>query len=176
MKLSLVYHPHTSLRRVAKPVQDFDASLHSLLKEMKKVLQQKQGLGLAAPQVDRDLQCFLVRYEETVHTFVNPKILYTSNEMGWFDEGCLSIPGVYAQVERPVGLKIRAQNEKGDFFEVESETLFARIIFHEYDHLQGKLFVDHLPQNMKKRILKEYRILQETEQEIEQETQTEQEI
>ncbi len=169
MKLSLVYHPHRSLRRAAKPVQDFGASLHSLLKEMKRVLRQKQGLGLAAPQVDRDLRCFLVRYEDKVHTFVNPKILHTSKKTELFDEGCLSIPGVYAQVERPVGLKVRAQNEKGIFFEVESDTLFARIIFHEYDHLQGTLFVDHLPQNMKKRILEEYQMLQEIEHETQQE-------
>ncbi len=160
MKLKLVVYPHDALRKKADVVHDFNASLKNGLHQMEKILDKQKGVGLAAPQVDWNVQCFLVKYENTVHTFINPQLLHVGKEMVTYQEGCLSIPGVYADVTRPKLLRIRAQNQQGDFFEIESDSFFARIIFHEYDHLQGILFVDHLPKNMCSRILKEYQSLQ----------------
>lgn len=161
MEVKLIFHPHEGLRKKAEKVKNFDEDFHVLLREMKAILKKKQGLGLAAPQVNRNLQCFLVRDENKVRVFVNPEILAMGEKTVLYEEGCLSIPGVYAEIERPVSVRIRAQDSKGQFFELENEGILARIIFHEYDHLQGKLFIDYLPKNMRKKLLEEYNRLRQ---------------
>ena len=161
MKLELIVYPHDTLRKQVDAVEEFNNQLKDGLRQMEKILLKKKGLGLAAPQVDWNVQCFLVKYEEKIHTFINPQLLFVGENIVSYEEGCLSIPGIYAEVSRPKLLRIRAQNRKGDFFEIESDTFFARIILHEYDHLQGVLFIDHLPKNMRSHILKEYQLLQQ---------------
>ncbi len=142
----LVYYPHRSLREVAKPVKDFGEPLCDVINNMREVLIQKEGLGISAPQVNESLRCFLVRDKGKIITFVNPEVLYKSMVREWFEEGCLSLPGVYLQIERPVSVEVRSQNMQGEFFSIKAEGLMARVLLHEIDHLDGTLFIDYFTQ------------------------------
>ncbi|XP_060083180.1 peptide deformylase-like [Ylistrum balloti] len=160
MGYNLVYHPHETLRKKSQKVQRFNKELHTLLAGMKCVLEEKKGCGLAATQLDCMQRCFLVKFEETLHTFINPEITYLSKSTIYYEEGCLSIPGVYAHVERPKVVHVRAQKEDGEYFEIETDTFLGRIILHEFDHMEGVLFIDHLPKGMRRKLLLEYEALQ----------------
>ena len=142
MKLTLIGDP--VLREKAGPVEQFDDSLRQTLDEMVKLMRKKSGVGLAAPQIGIKKRFFVVQVpgEEPLF-FVNPEIIGTSMEMSDFEEGCLSVPGVWGVISRPSSIQIQAQNGDGKFFRLSADGYLARIIQHEYDHLNGILFVDH---------------------------------
>ncbi len=151
--LSIVTIPDPVLRLEAEPVTDIDASIRELTDEMFVALREADGIGLAAPQVGRSLQLFIVYLKtDTPRVFINPTILQTSLETIKHEEGCLSIPGVYADVLRPEAVQVQAWNEKGKPFSLSADGLLARVILHEYDHLKGVLFPDYLPKRRREKI------------------------
>ncbi len=115
------------------------------------------GIGLAAPQVGRNERFFVVHLDQMDPlVFINPEIIGTSEELSSYEEGCLSIPGMYGDVKRPAAIQIQAWNQKGRPFKLEADGLLATVIQHEYDHLNGKLFIDHLSDRKKAKLLKKY--------------------
>jgi len=130
------------LRKVCRPVAKFDARLAELLEDMAETMHSEQGVGLAAPQVGILRRAIVVDVGEGVIELVNPKIVYESYETACESEGCLSSPGEYGMVARPVRVTCAYQDRNGEEHEVTGEGLLARALCHECDHLDGKLFKD----------------------------------
>ena len=132
-----------SLHKVCRPVEKFDQRLHDLLDDMKETLAESNGVGLAAPQIGILRRVVVVvDAEDNMVELVNPAIIDSEGEQTGL-EGCLSVPGKYGVVTRPYKATVRAQDRNGQFFEVTGEEITARCFFHELDHLDGHLFVEH---------------------------------
>lgn len=129
------------LHKVCRPVEKFDGKLHKLLDDMKETLLDANGVGLAAPQVGILRRVVVVDTGEEILELVNPELLETSGEQEGA-EGCLSVPGKYGLVKRPMVAKVRAQDRDGNWFEVEGEELIARCFCHEIDHLDGIVYTE----------------------------------
>ena len=129
------------LHKVCRPVEKFDGKLHKLLDDMKETLLDSNGVGLAAPQVGILRRVVVVDTGEEMLELVNPELLETSGEQEGA-EGCLSVPGKYGLVKRPMVAKVRAQDRDGNWFEVEGEELIARCFCHEIDHLDGIVYTE----------------------------------
>lgn len=136
------------LRDKTTQVKIFDSALKTLVDAMFETMYEADGVGLAGPQVGVSERIFVVdtREEGGRYAFVNPEIIGTSSDLAPHEEGCLSIPGVYSTVMRPSQVTVHAQGVDGKAFELTAGGLLARVIQHEYDHLEGKLFVDRLPE------------------------------
>ena len=130
-----------ALHKTCRPVEKFDWRLHKLLDDMRDTLIDSNGVGLAAPQVGILRRVVLVDTGEEILELVNPVMLETSGEQVGA-EGCLSVPGKYGLVKRPMIAKVRAQDRNGDWYEVEGEELIARCFCHELDHLDGILYTE----------------------------------
>ena len=130
-----------SLHKMCRPVEKFDGKLHKLLDDMKETLLDAGGVGLAAPQVGILRRVVVVDTGEEILELVNPQLLETSGEQVGA-EGCLSVPGKYGLVKRPMVARVRAQDRNGDFFEAEGEELIARCFCHEIDHLDGIVYTE----------------------------------
>ena len=130
-----------SLHKMCRPVEQFDGKLHKLLDDMKETLLDAGGVGLAAPQVGILRRVVVVDTGEEILELVNPELLETSGEQVGA-EGCLSVPGKYGLVKRPMVARVRAQDRNGDFFEAEGEELIARCFCHEIDHLDGIVYTE----------------------------------
>lgn len=155
--LDIVKYGDEVLREECKDVKKFDDSFLLLTSTMLDMLYQADGVGLAAPQIGVSEKFFVVDIRDgKKYVFVNPVIVETSVEEGPYDEGCLSIPGVYHEVIRPLRVTVRAQDEKGKPFTLNADGLLARVIQHENDHLHGKLFIDHLSQGEREKLIREY--------------------
>lgn len=145
------------LRQKAEPVTDIkDKPLQwdDIIQKMFNTLQKGNGVGLAGPQTGLMQRIFVTDVEgDMPRVFINPSIVETSQETTKYEEGCLSIPGVWADVVRPKTVKVQAWNEKGRPFTLEASGLLARVILHEYDHLEGVLFIDRLSELKQKRML-----------------------
>ena len=126
---------------MCRPVEKFDGKLHKLLDDMKETLLDAGGVGLAAPQVGILRRVVVVDTGEEILELVNPELLETSGEQVGA-EGCLSVPGKYGLVKRPMVAKVRAQDRNGDYFEAEGEELIARCFCHEIDHLDGIVYTE----------------------------------
>ena len=141
--------PDPVLRKVAAPVERFDDELTQIVTDMAETMYAEPGVGLAAPQVGISLRLFIgdgtiFGFEEgTTVVFANPEILSSEGEQEG-DEGCLSFPGIYERVDRPNRCRVRAQDIHGVPFELDCEGLGCRAIFHELDHLEGRLMIDYL--------------------------------
>ena len=145
------------LREKCTPVTEFDDALHILIEAMYETLDAAEGVGLAAPQVGVDKRFFIVSLPDgTRREFINPEIVGMSVETNPYEEGCLSLPGVYHDVERPSKVIITAKNANGAPFRLKASGLLARVIQHEYDHLDGKLFIDHLSEEERKKVVRAY--------------------
>ena len=135
------------LNKVCHPVTKFDEKLWNLLDDMQETLAESNGVGLAAPQVGSLRRVVLViNSEDEVLELINPTIIKAEGEQEGL-EGCLSVPGKWGNVKRPMVVRVRAQDRNGNWFEVEDQELTARCFCHELDHLDGHLFVertDHL--------------------------------
>ena len=141
--------PNDDLSCVAQPVEEFDNDLEQLIMDMRKTVKTQNGIGLAAPQVGVNQRVFLLDFttiesEQNIDTFIfiNPIIVETSEQMFKWKEGCLSVPGHFETRERPQTVRIKYQDFKGDESEVILRDLVAFAALHEYDHLEGKVFVD----------------------------------
>ena len=131
------------LRKKAEPVTEINDEIRALVEDMFETMIDKDGVGLAAPQIGKSLRLFVVIADDDVRrVFINPQIIKTSTEVGEYDEGCLSIPQVYETIVRPLEVTVQAYNEKGRPFTLEADGLLARIIQHEYDQLDGILYID----------------------------------
>ncbi|GGB91120.1 peptide deformylase [Pseudoduganella buxea] len=153
--LNILRYPDPRLHKVAKPVEVFDERIARLVADMAETMYDAPGIGLAASQVDVHEQVVVIDISETkdqLTVFINPQILWASDEKQVYDEGCLSVPGIYDDVERPAKVKVRAQDAKGEFFEVDADGLLAVCIQHEMDHLAGKVFVEYLSPLKRNRI------------------------
>ena len=131
------------LHKVCRPVEKFDWRLHKLLKDMTDTLVDSGGVGLAAPQVGILRRVVLVDTGEEILELINPEMLETSGEQEGA-EGCLSVPGKYGLVKRPMFAKVRAQDRDGNWFEAEGEELIARCFCHELDHLDGIIYTEKM--------------------------------
>jgi peptide deformylase len=164
--LTILRYPDPRLHKIAKPVTVFDERLKKLAADMAETMYAAPGVGLAATQVDVHQQLIVIDTSETGNdrrVFINPEIVWASEEKQVYDEGCLSVPGVYDGVERPARVKVRALDVEGKPFEVDADGLLAVCIQHEMDHLKGKVFVEYLSplkrNRIRTRMLKEEREL-----------------
>lgn len=129
------------LRKVCKEVKVFDKKLAILLDDMYETMQKNNGVGLAAPQVGILKRVAVVDVGDGKTELINPVIISEEGKQT-DNEGCLSVPGVFGEVERPKKVTVKAQDRNGNFFEIEGEDLLARAFCHETEHLDGKLFLD----------------------------------
>lgn len=145
------------LRQKAERIDKIDANVAELAQKMLEIIKRDKGIGLAGPQIGIMKRIFVVHVEgDEERVFINPSILETSQETAKGEEGCLSIPGVYADVIRSEKVKVQAWNEKGRPFTLEASALMARVIQHEYDHLEGVLFFDRLNEAKREKLLAKY--------------------
>ncbi len=163
-KLKILEFPDPRLRTKATPVEVVDDALRGLIGDMFETMYEAPGIGLAATQVDvhkRFLVADVTADKSESHVLINPEILEKDGLMV-SDEGCLSVPGFYEEVERAEHIRVRFLDRDGDAQEMEAEGLLAVCIQHEIDHLDGKLFVDYLSeakrQRIRKKLLKERRL------------------
>lgn len=157
--LDIVTYGNEILGRKAEPIKDIDDSIRTLAVDMLTTMAGR-GIGLAGPQVDRAIRLFVTNVDgDKPRVFINPEIVLTSQEMVEIEEGCLSLPRLYLDVIRPESVRVQAWNEKGRPFTVETDGLLARVILHEYDHLEGVLFIDRLKNGKRERALAQYRRL-----------------
>lgn len=157
--LDIVTYGEEILEKKAEPVKDIDEGVKALAKSMLETLAGK-GVGLAAPQVASPLRVFVTDVEgDKPRIFINPEIVLTSQELVSIEEGCLSLPRLYLDVVRPEFVRIQAWNEKGRPFTIETGGFLARVIQHEYDHLEGILFIDRLKEGKRDRAIAQYRRL-----------------
>ena len=142
------------LRQKALPVKKIGPEYEKIARDLVDALHAGEGIGLAGPQVGLLERIFVIHMADYPPiVFINPSILETSQETWKYEEGCLSIPGIYTNVVRPKTVKVQAWNEKGRPFTMEAEGIAARVILHEYDHLEGVLFIDRIPEEKRERIL-----------------------
>ncbi len=156
-KLTILEYPNPRLRIKAQPVEVVDDSIRKLVDDMFETMEDAQGIGLAASQVDVHKRIIVMDISEKRNeprVFINPEIEVLQPGSVPYDEGCLSVPGFYESVERPSHVMIRALDANGDTFEEEAKGLLAVCIQHEIDHLEGKLFVDYLSPLKRERIRK----------------------
>ena len=155
--LTILEFPDSRLRTTARPVEVVTDAIREIIDNMFETMYAAPGIGLAATQVDIHQQIIVIDISEDKNqplVFINPKITVLDKELDAYDEGCLSVPGFYETVERPVGVRIEALDRNGDTFTIEPEGLLAVCIQHEMDHLNGKLFVDYLSNMKRQRIRK----------------------
>jgi peptide deformylase len=147
--LQIIQYPHPTLRRVARPLRRVDADLHRMVRQMFDLMYEHRGIGLAATQVDLPYRLFVINLEsdpakhDQEFVFINP-VLSNRKGMAEAEEGCLSLPNLYADVKRPERVTINAYTLGGQELNMELSGLFARAVQHEVDHLDGILFIDRL--------------------------------
>lgn len=173
--LTILHHPDPRLREKAKPVAKFDAALQRLIDDLFESMYDAPGVGLAATQVGVALRvavmdCSGDSNKPQPQVMVNPEILELK-DLTDVDEGCLSVPGVGDRVKRYQTVRVRAQDRKGATYELEADGLLAQCVQHEIDHLDGKLYIDHLSSIKRERLLKRQREARESPADLDQESQ-----
>ena len=154
--LQILKYPDARLHTIAKPVEVFDDALRELVTAMAETMYEAPGIGLAATQVDVHQRVIVIDVSETknqLKVFINPEILDSGGEKRVYEEGCLSVPGIYEEVERPASVRVRALDEHGKPFELQADGLLAVCLQHEIDHLNGVLFIDHMS-SLKRNLIK----------------------
>ncbi len=167
--MDIVYYGDPVLRQVAEPINEIDDEVRALADGMVRALTLKKGVGLAAPQVGVSRRLIVVdlEAEDYFEIVVNPEILKTSDEMVEGNEGCLSIPGSEAEVMRHETIWVRGTTLDNETFEFEAADWLARVFQHEIDHLNGKLFIDHIDEAKRLQVLKEFeRVKREEKAEV----------
>jgi peptide deformylase len=153
--------PDKRLRKVSEPVKKIDAGTRALIEDLFETMYDAPGIGLAAIQVGVAKRLFtmdLAKKEEprNPQVFINPEVTWSSDEKSTYEEGCLSIPEFYDDVERPSRVKVKYLDLEGRPQEVEANGLFATCLQHEIDHLNGILFIDYLSKLKRDRVLKKF--------------------
>ena len=164
-KLEVLRFPDERLRTVARPVDNIDDNIRQLVEDMLETMYAEKGVGLAATQVNVHRRVVVIDVSEDGNeplVLINPQITARSEETVMNEEGCLSVPGCYASVERHARVTVKAQDQHAQEFSLDADGLLAICIQHELDHLQGKLFVDYLSplkrQRIRKKLEKEQRL------------------
>ena len=153
-QLTILNYPDPRLHTVAKPVKEVNADVQRLIADMSDTMYSAPGIGLAATQVDQHIQLILVdtsKEQNDLQVFINPKIT-AKNGLQDYEEGCLSVPGVYEMVTRAEKITVEALDRQGKKFKLNAEGLLAVCIQHEMDHLLGKVFVEYLSPLKRNRI------------------------
>lgn len=153
--LPILEFPDPRLRTVAKPVTEVDDELRQFIADMFETMYDAPGIGLAATQVNLHKRVVVIDVSEDKSqplVFINPEVEVLDEAIHQYDEGCLSVPGFYETVERPEHIRVKALDRDGNPFEMQPEGLLAVCIQHELDHLNGKLFVDHISPFKRSRI------------------------
>ncbi len=164
MQLQIVTYPNKTLKLHSKAVENFDNDLHAFLDNMFETMMSNNGIGLAAIQVARPIRALLLcipdeegeQKRENLLEILNPT-LHNPKGQTLYQEGCLSVPGFYEDIERFESLTLHYQNRHGEACELEANELLAIAIQHEMDHLEGKLFIEKLSYNRRKKFEKEYK-------------------
>jgi peptide deformylase len=157
----IIILPDPKLRLISKTIERVDDDLRRLIDDMIETMHDAPGVGLAAIQIAEPIRLLVVdtaKKEETAdpQVFINPEILWSSEERSTYEEGCLSIPEYYAEVERPASVRARALDREGQMREVLAEGLLATVLQHEIDHLDGVLFIDHISKLKRDRVIKKF--------------------
>ena len=152
----ILHYPDKRLRIPGEPVTDFGAELQALIDDMAETMYAAPGVGLAATQIGEAKRLFIVDVSSgdgpsDLRVFVNPEFIKTEGKIEW-EEGCLSFPGIHSDITRAERVKLRAQDRHGKWFEIDADELMAIALQHEFDHLDGKLMIDHLSP-LKRRIV-----------------------
>lgn len=160
----LVILPDPVLRLVSKPVERIDAPLLKLADDMLETMYDAPGIGLAAIQIGEPLRMLVIDLAKegeppAPQVFINPEILEKSDERSVYEEGCLSIPDYYAEVERPAKVRVRHLDRQGKEQEVEADGLLATCLQHEIDHLNGVLFIDHISKLKRDMVVRKFKKL-----------------
>ncbi|PRD43286.1 peptide deformylase [Phyllobacterium phragmitis] len=160
----LVILPDPILRQVSKPVERIDDQLRSLADDMLETMYDAPGIGLAAIQVGEPLRMLVIDLskedeEKAPHVFINPEIVSSADERSVYEEGCLSIPDYYAEVERPASARVTYLDREGKHQEIAAEGLMATCLQHEIDHLNGVLFIDHISKLKRDMVVKRFKKL-----------------
>ena len=153
--------PDPKLRLVSKKIERIDESLRRLMDDMIETMHEAPGVGLAVIQVGEPIRLLVVDVAKKdeppqPQVFFNPEIVWASEERATYEEGCLSIPEYYAEVERPASVRARALDRDGKLREVLAEGLLATVLQHEIDHLDGVLFIDHISKLKRDRVIKKF--------------------
>lgn len=167
--LDIVFFPDPVLQKVCEPVDEVDDSIRQLVDDMVETMYDAPGIGLAAPQVGVTKRITVIDIqrsdeegeevpESELHVFINPEIIERDGQITW-EEGCLSIPGIYEKVKRSERVVVRALDRDGEPFEIEAEELLAVALQHEIDHLDGVLFLEHLSHLKRRLAIKKYKKL-----------------
>lgn len=153
--LTILRYPDARLHTVAAPVKVVDDDIRALVADMAQTMYEAPGIGLAATQVDRHVRVVVIDVSESrdsLQVFINPEIVAEAGEYSVHEEGCLSVPGIYEEVERPSLVTVRALGLDGQPFTLKAEGLLAVCLQHEIDHLDGRVFVQHLSRLKQSRI------------------------
>ncbi|AFR25814.1 peptide deformylase [Bartonella quintana] len=158
----LVILPDPILREVSKPVEHVDSTIQKLADDMLETMYDAQGVGLAAIQIGIPLRMLVIdvsrnETQKNPLVIINPEILWLSDERNICKEGCLSIPEYYTEIERPKRLCVRYQDREGKQTEIEADHLLATCLQHEIDHLNGRLFIDHISKIKRDMVIRKFK-------------------
>jgi len=147
-KREVITYGHPVLRQVASPVGRIDERVRRLILDMEEALAEEQGIGLAAPQIGVSERVVIIDLsrsgQQTKMALLNPEIVFASRDLVPYEEGCLSVPDVWGTVLRPSTVRVKARTLQGKSILIEADDILARVLQHEIDHLNGKLFIDYL--------------------------------
>lgn len=160
----LIILPDPVLRQVSKPVERIDEPLLKLADDMLETMYDAPGIGLAAIQIGEPLRMLVIDLAKegeppAPHVFINPDVLESGSERSVYEEGCLSIPDYYAEVERSATVRVRYLDRDGRLQEIEADGLMATCLQHEIDHLNGVLFIDHISKLKRDMVVKKFKKL-----------------
>jgi len=161
--LPILHYPDARLHKKAKPVAEVDDRVRRIVRDMAETMYAAPGIGLAATQVDIHERIVVIDVSEhgdDLLVLINPVITWKSEETQVYEEGCLSVPGIYDEVKRSARIKAEATNERGERYEFDAEGLLAVCVQHELDHLDGKVFVEYLSPLKQSRIKTKLRKLE----------------
>ena len=162
-KLDIVLYPDAGLRESCAPIPEMSDELDRLIDDMLYTMYDAPGIGLAAPQVAVQQRLIVMDVSEKGNqpiVLMNPEVIQSAGSLSW-EEGCLSMPGIYATIKRPSEILVRGMNREGKTIEFEASELLAVCIQHEIDHLDGKMFIDHLSRLKRTRAMQQFRKLME---------------
>jgi peptide deformylase len=157
----IIILPDKRLRQVSEPVKTVNADVRALVDDMFETMYEAPGVGLAAIQVGVPKRVVTVDTAKKddpkdPQVFINPEVIWSSEEKGTYEEGCLSIPEYYEEVERPLQVKVRFMDLTGKTHEVEANGMLATVLQHEIDHTNGVLFIDHISRLKRDRVIKKF--------------------
>ncbi|GAA0515274.1 peptide deformylase [Pigmentiphaga sp. GD03639] len=161
--LPILHYPDARLHKKAKPVAVVDDRIRRIVRDMAETMYAAPGIGLAATQVDIHERIVVIDVSENnddLLVLINPVITWKSEETQVYEEGCLSVPGIYDEVKRAARIKVEATNEQGERYEFDAEGILAVCVQHELDHLEGKVFVEYLSPLKQSRIKTKLRKLE----------------